>query len=248
MKKYSAIIFDLFDTIVNFDFNHLPEIELRGLRSRTTSTQVYEVFRKYYPEIEFEEFYDPFIESYHEFLEMKSIEFKEFPNRDRYILMLNKMNLTPIDQKDLLIDKMVLAHMNGLASCVELPEENRRTLEYIRTQGYKTAIVSNFDYAPTAYMLLNKFEITNLFEEIVISEEVGWRKPKEIIFHTAIKKMEIEPSESLFVGDNYNADVVGSKAVGMDATWINTKNEPEADLDPKPNYIIKNLSELINIV
>lgn len=248
MKKYSTIIFDLFDTIVNFNFNHLPAIEIKGLRSRTTSVQVFEVFRQYYPEIEFEKFYDPFIESYHEFLEMKSIEFKEFPNRDRYILMLKKMNLKPVDQQDLLIDKMVLAHMNGLASCVELPQENKRTLEYIKTQGYRMAIVSNFDYAPTAYKLLDNFEITNLFEEIVISEEVGWRKPKDIIFQTAIKKLDIEPSETLFVGDNYSADVIGSKAVGMDAIWINRKNEPEDELNPTPDYVIKNLSELINIV
>ncbi len=105
--------------------------------------------------------------------------------------MLKKMNLKPVDQQDLLIDKMVLAHMNGLASCVELPQENKRTLEYIKTQGYRMAIVSNFDYAPTAYKLLDNFEITNLFEEIVISEEVGWRKPKDIIFQTAITKLDI---------------------------------------------------------
>jgi len=248
MKKYSTIIFDLFDTIVNFNFNHLPTIELKGLRSRTTSTEVFEVFRQYYPEVKFEEFYDPFIESYHEFLEIKSIEYREFPNRDRYILMLNKMDLEPIDQKNSLIDKMVLAHMNGLASCVELPKENKRTLEHIKTKEYRLAIVSNFDYAPTAYMLLDKFEITNLFEEIVISEEVGWRKPNPIIFQTAISKLKIQPEHALFVGDNYNADVVGSKALGIDAAWINRKNQPEAGLDPKPDYIIKNLSELINIV
>ena len=248
MKKYSTIIFDLFDTIVNFNFNHLPAIDLKGLRSRTTSIEVFEVFRQYYPEVEFEEFYDPFIESYHEFLEIKSIEFKEFPNRDRYILMLNKMGLAPIDQKNSLIDKMVLAHMNGLASCVELPKENKRTLEYIKTQGYRLAIVSNFDYAPTAYALLDKFEITNLFEEIIISVEVGWRKPSHIIFESAVKKLQIKPEDALFVGDNYDADVVGSKALGIDAAWINRKNQPEAELDPKPDYIIKNLSELINIV
>ncbi len=248
MKKYSTIIFDLFDTIVNFNFNHLPTIEIKGLRSRTTSTEVFEVFRQYYPEVEFEEFYDPFIESYHEFLEIKSIEFKEFPNRDRYILMLNKMDLEPIDQQDLLIDKMVLAHMNGLASCVELTKENKRTLEYIKSREYRMGIVSNFDYAPTAYMLLNKFEITNLFEEIIISVEVGWRKPKDIIFQVAMHKLNTKPGEALFVGDNYNADVVGSKALGIDAAWINRKNQPEAKLDPKPDYIIKNLSELINIV
>jgi len=103
--------------------------------------------------------------------------------------------------------------------------------------------VSNFDYAPTAYMLLDKFEITNLFEEIVISGEVGWRKPNHIIFETAVNKLKV-----LFVGDNYNADVVGSKALGIDAAWINRKNQSEAGLDPKPDYIIKNLLELINIV
>jgi FMN phosphatase YigB (HAD superfamily) len=248
MKKYSTIIFDLFDTIVNFNFNHLPAIDLKGLRSRTTSIEVFEVFRQYYPEVEFEEFYDPFIESYHEFLEIKSIEFKEFPNRDRYILMLNKMGLASIDQKNSLIDKMVLAHMNGLASCVELPKENKRTLEYIKSREYRMGIVSNFDYAPTAYALLDKFEITNLFEEIIISEEVGWRKPNHIIFETAVNKLKVLPQDVLFVGDNYNADVVGSKALGIDAAWINRKNQPEAGLDPKPDYIIKNLSELINIV
>lgn len=248
MKKYSTVIFDLFDTIVNFNFNHLPTVELKGLRSRTTSIEVFEVFKEYYPNIEFEEFYDPFIESYHEFQELKALEFREYPNRDRYILMLNKMELEPIEEIDVLIDKMVLAHMNGLASCVEFPKHNRDTLEYIKSKNYRLAILSNFDYAPTAHMLLDQFGITDLFELIIISEEVGWRKPKDIIFQTAINKLDIKAGEALFVGDNFDADVVGSKSIGMDSVWINRKNLPEVNLDPKPDYIIKKLSELYNII
>jgi len=248
MNKYSTVILDLFDTIVNFNFSHLPTIELKGLRSRTTSKEVYEVFARYYPEIEFAEFHDPFIESYRQFQEMKLKEFKEFPNRKRFILMLSKMDLTPIEDEDQLIDKMVLAHMNGLTRCIEFPEDNKKTLEYIKTKGYRLAIISNFDYAPTAYMLLEKYNIKNLFEEIVISEEVGWRKPKEIIFETAVKKLEILPQDALFVGDNFQADVVGSKAVGMDVAWINRKNLPENRLHPKPDYKIKNLPELENFI
>jgi len=248
MNKYSTVILDLFDTIVNFNFSHLPTIELKGLRSRTTSKEVYEVFVRYYPEIEFAEFYDTFIESYHQFQEMKLKEFKEFPNRKRFILMLRKMDLNPIEDEDQLIDKMVLAHMNGLVRCIEFPEDNKKTLEYIKTKGYRLAIISNFDYAPTAYMLLERYNIKNLFEEIVISEEVGWRKPKEIIFETAVKKLEILPQDALFVGDNFQADVVGSKAVGMDVAWINRKNQPENGLHPKPDYIIKNLPELENFI
>lgn len=244
MHKYSTVIFDLFDTIVNFNFNNLPTIELKGLRSRTTSKEVYEVFRKYYPDIEFEEFYDPFIESYNEFQELKLREFREFPNRERFELMLNKMNLVPISQKEELEDRMVIAHMNALARCVEFPEENDDTLKYIKSKGYRLAIVSNFDYAPTAYMLLEKFGITNYFELIIISGEIGWRKPKDIIFLAAIDRLSIDPAEVLFVGDNYSADVIGSKAMGMDVAWINRKNQSTENLNPNPDYILKKLSDL----
>lgn len=244
MKIYSAIILDLFDTILNFNFNHLPTVELKGFRSRTTSVEVYEVFRKYYPEIGFDMFYEPFVESYHEFQQLKLKEFKEFPNRERFILMLDKMNLSSISEKDILIDQMVLAHMNALSSCIEYPEDNKETLEYLKSKEYRLAIVSNFDYAPTAHMLLQENNLTQLFEVIVISEEVGWRKPKDIIFQSAVNNLDINPEDILFVGDNYSADVIGSKSMGMDAAWINRKKEPEDNLDPAPDYVVKKMSEI----
>ena len=244
MKKYSAIIFDLFDTILDFNFNHLPTVELMGFRSRTTSVEVYEVFREYYPEVTFEEFYDPFIESYNEFQQIKLKEFREFPNRERFVLMLEKMSVNSIGTKDVLIDRMVVAHMNALASCIEYPAENKETLEYLSSKGYRMAIVSNFDYSPTAHMLLERYNLTPIFEVIVISDEVGWRKPKDVIFETAVDKLSIKPDDALFVGDNYSADVVGSKAMKMDAAWINRRKEPEQSLDPAPDYIVKKMSEV----
>lgn len=244
MKKYSTIIFDLFDTILDFNFNHLPIVELKEFRSRTTSTEVYEVFKEYYPEIGFAEFYDPFIESYKEFQEIKLKEFREFPNRNRFILMLSKMNLSPVQEQDALIDQMVIAHMDALASCIEYPQENNKTLEKLKANDYRLAIVSNFDYAPTAHKLLEEFNLKPFFEEIVISDEVGWRKPKNIIFESVINKLGIDSDNALFVGDNFNADVVGSKALGMGAAWINRRNESERNLAPAPDYIIKKLPEL----
>ena len=158
--------------------------------------------------------------------------------------MLGKMHLNSISEKDLLIDQMVLAHMNALASCIEYPADNKETLEYLNTDGYRLAIVSNFDYAPTAHMLLEKNNLTPLFDEIVISEEVGWRKPKNIIFEAVLEKLSINPEDALFVGDNYSADVIGSKAMRMDAAWINRRNENQENLDPAPNYIIEKMSDI----
>jgi len=248
MKKYNAVIFDLFDTIVNFNFNHLPEIVLKGFRSRTTSTEVYDVFKRYYPKVGFGDFYKSFIDSYHEFQELKLKEFREFPNRERFRIMLLKMDIGPLENQNVLEDEMVLAHMNALVSCVEFPEENRKTLEYVRAKGYKTAIVSNFDYGPTAYNLIYKLGIRSLVDEIIISCDVGWRKPKAIIFQSAIDKLDIKPEEALFVGDNFGADVVGSKSMGMDAAWININSQPEENLIPEPEFIVKRLSDLVDII
>ena len=239
MKKYTTVIFDLFDTIINFNFSRLPAIDIKGVRSRTTSHDVYSVFSSYYPGIPFDEFYPYFIESYHRFQEMKLAEYREYPNRERFLLMLRNMSI-PIDRSaEAAADRMVTAHMDGLARAVEFPEENESALDSVLKKGYRMAIVSNFDYSPTAYSLIEKYGIGRFFERIVISEEVGWRKPKPVIFERAIELMEIKPDEALFVGDNFTADICGAKSVGMDAAWLNYKNESENDLKPEPDYIIK---------
>jgi len=133
---------------------------------------------------------------------------------------------------------MVVAHMRGLSSAVEFPAENETALEKVREKGYRMAIVSNFDYAPAAYALIEKFRIGRFFERIVISEEVGWRKPKPIIFTRAMELMGISPDEALFVGDNFTADICGAKGIGIDAVWLNYKKENEENLHPEPDYII----------
>ena len=247
MYKYKAILFDLFDTIINFNFRLLPAVEMNGIRSRTTSKEVYSVFRRYYPEISFSGFYPHFVESYHRFQEMKLAEYREFPNRERFILMFESMKLQPSEKTDRLVDEMVIAHMDGLSRCIEFPEENKRTLEEVKKKGYLTAIVSNFDYAPTAYALIDKYDIGRFFEQIIISEEVGWRKPKDIIFRRALRLLNIKPEEALFVGDNFNADIKGAKAVGIRTVWLN-KNLDAEEAEPHPDYTIEKLPQLNDIL
>jgi len=248
MKKYSTLIFDLFDTILDFNFKQLPYVDKNGVRSRTTSKEVFTVFNEGYPDISFDEFYPHFIESYHAFLEIKKKEFREFPNRERFKIMLESMGITPDDNTRGLEDEMVRAHMKGLASCVEYPKTNKETLLLAKAKGYRMAIVSNFDYAPTARSLIEKFGIAELFESIVISEDVGWRKPKDIIFKKSLSELEIDPDEALFIGDNFGADIKGSRGVGMDGVWINRNREPENNLVPEPVYIIKALPEISTFI
>lgn len=54
----------------------------------------------------------------------------------------------------------------------------------------------------------------------VTSSEVGCDKPDPEIFLAALKKAQVKPEEAIYVGDQYNLDVVGARGVGMKAVLI----------------------------
>ena len=78
----------------------------------------------------------------------------------------------------------------------------------------------------------------------MISDEIGWRKPNPTIFHEALRRLSLEPSEVLFVGDRAEIDVFGAKRVGMTAAWVNPDRAPLPGGAPAPDIEIQALSEL----
>jgi HAD superfamily hydrolase (TIGR01549 family) len=247
MEKYKTIIFDLFDTLINFNRSQLPAADIDGVEVRSTSIAVYRVFQKFYKNVDFNEFYTAFVESYTEFEENKRKEYKEFHNRERFELMINKMNVEKNSHSKGLVEEMVLAHMESIADAMEFPEENRNTLNLLKNK-YRLAIISNFDHAPTAYSILDRFDIRSYFERILISIEIGWRKPKADIFLKAFDLLRIKPEEAIFVGDNFEADIIGSKAVGMNVIWINRNKEPFKEGVLKPDHTVSKFTEIEDIL
>ena len=82
---------------------------------------------------------------------------------------------------------MLLAtHMRELSKAVVFPEHHRELLQGLR-KHHRLAVVSNFDYTPTARHVLEREGVADLFETIVVSDEVGWRKPKPVIFELALR-------------------------------------------------------------
>jgi len=247
MRTYKAIIFDLFDTIVNFNRSLLPEAELNGSRINSTSVAVYMVFKNYYEHVTFDDFYSAFLKSYDEFEEMKRKQNLEFHNKERFKLMLDKLNISTNSDSNRFVEEMVLCHMGKIADAMEFPEENRNTLNMLRYK-YRLALISNFDHAPTAYKILDKFGIRNFFEKILISIEVGIRKPKADIFLKAFIHLKINPNDAIFVGDNFEADVIGSKNVGMDVIWVNKGNEKIRHEITNPDYEVTKFAEITKIL
>jgi len=247
MKKYKYIFYDLFDTLIDFDHSRLPQISVDGEKHNSTSSLVYEVFNKHYPDISFDLFYKPFMDTFFEFQEIKKKDNKEYPNQQRFSMLFDKLKLNHQEDQNVLLNNMTEAHMSGLASATTFPEENRNTLDYLKDKGYKFVLISNFDYAPTAYELLDRYDLRNYFEEVYISIEVGWRKPHKNIFKIALNECDINNDEVIHIGDNYDADIIGANSVGIDTIWLNKKHEALKDHDRITGFIIYNLPELTSL-
>ena len=149
---------------------------------------------------------------------------------------------------------------------VEVPEKliSKLTVDYINH-------LSDFNYLiPNALTILEKFHlnynmhiITNGFKEvqkkkleksgllkyfktITISENIGFKKPSKEIFLHAITKANTLIENSVMIGDNFNADIIGAKSIGMKAIYYNFHKIKNQQLDGVLK--INDLSELEGIL
>jgi putative hydrolase of the HAD superfamily len=117
-----------------------------------------------------------------------------------------------------------------------LADSAHALLEALRSRGLKLALVSNT--ASPRWLLepiLERQGITERVDAVVLSSEVGKRKPHPEIFEKALRELEVPSREALFVGDRIEADVLGASRVGMktvQAVWFRADEGPpgvEAD-------------------
>jgi HAD superfamily hydrolase (TIGR01662 family) len=112
-----------------------------------------------------------------------------------------------------------------------LADSTHALLEALRARGLKLAVVSNT--ASPQWLLqpiLERQGIAERVDTIVLSSEVGKRKPHPAIFERALGELEVDSSDALFVGDRLEADVLGASRVGMktvQAVWFRADEGPE---------------------
>lgn len=117
------------------------------------------------------------------------------------------------------------------------------TLEELRSRGFKTAIVSNTTWGSPANLWreeVERFGLDEHVDAVVFCRDVGWRKPARQIFEFTLEKLQVLPQHCIFVGDDPRWDLVGPRAVGIEAVLID-RSEAMQDTGEEP---IKNLYEL----
>jgi putative hydrolase of the HAD superfamily len=116
------------------------------------------------------------------------------------------------------------------------------TLEALRDEGIRMMVISNF--VDTLRAVCEEHQVAAFFDDIIASVEAGAMKPDSRIFRVALRRLGLEPEEAWHVGDNYWADVLGSRAVGMTPVLVDRQRAV-----PHPDcLVVHSLDELVAMV
>ena len=103
----------------------------------------------------------------------------------------------------------------------------------LRRAGLRTAVVSNTGLAPGAYVerALRARALGPLIDHWIWSDEVRSWKPGQAIFRAALDALGVSASETAFVGDTPEADVLGAQQAGF-ATVVQVGGKRAAGVEP----------------
>ncbi|MBI4360543.1 HAD family hydrolase [Candidatus Micrarchaeota archaeon] len=109
--------------------------------------------------------------------------------------------------------------MEALLDCVDAFADTMPTLEKLRRQGYKLAVLSNTTYLGLEYAL-QKVPLHDAVDEIITSYDESVIKPDPRMFLAVQKRFDVRPSEILMVGDNLHNDVQAARDAGWHAVHV----------------------------
>jgi putative hydrolase of the HAD superfamily len=94
------------------------------------------------------------------------------------------------------------------------------SLEYLAGKGYILHIITN-GFKETQYIKLSTSNLLKYFTHVVESDICGYMKPDKRIFDYALTLSKSMAKESIMIGDDLNADIVGARNAGIDQVFIN---------------------------
>lgn len=246
--RFKAIVLDLFDTLVNWNADLLPEMEWRGrLIHSTLGWVLSKVEAALGPSFEREAFVGTYLSVIEEINAEREREGIEITCTERFVRVFERLGVEKNGDLRALAETVTRVHMDGVRSVTSAPPGRIEAVHRL-ARSYRLGILSNFDDSTAGHQIISDTGVRDLFEAVVVSADVGLRKPNRAIFERVMTMLALEPGEVLFVGDTPAHDIAGSKQVGMRAAWINRHGAAIPDGIPTPDIVIADLADLPDIL
>lgn len=114
------------------------------------------------------------------------------------------------------------------------------TLETLKKEDYELHIITN-GFKEVQYIKLKNSGLIDFFDVILCSEEVGKTKPSPDVFQTALYRANAKKNESLMIGDDYHADIIGAEKFGIQSILFDPGNKHK---EGSHDWKIKQLNEI----
>jgi putative hydrolase of the HAD superfamily len=158
------------------------------------------------------------------------------------VMRIERMQLT---FKEMGVDDPELAKHVGEIYLLRAPKKTKvfpavhETLEYLSGR-YQLHILTH-GFAEVQVQKINNAGLKSFFSKLFMAEMVGYQKPDKRFFEYAIKSVHAHKSESLMIGDDPDADIVGAAHAGIDQVYF---NHGEKACFIQPTWEIKSFVEL----
>jgi len=202
-KDIEAVLFDFLGTLVCFERLTVEESLASALQS---------LRRDGYP-LDYEEFQPVYGESTRKHWSSRR-DNEETYNKFWITDALKDMGIE-IDPEDPIITRAVEAYFEPFHQVMKPMPGALDTLEKLKDR-YRLGLISNFTHSPTVIRALDELGLSQYFETVVVSADLGLRKPSPVIFRKAMEELGLsDPGKVMFVGDDVDADIIGAIGFGM---------------------------------
>ena len=229
MKLIDNIFFDLDHTLWDFDKN--------------SDLTFFKIFKKNDISIDVSKFlncYHPINRKYWEMYRVNKVSKADL----RYFRLSDTFKKLNYDINDDLINQLAIDYIEHLSDFNHLIPDTLTVLDLLKSK-YKMHIITN-GFKEVQKRKLQKSDLIQYFETVTISEDVGVKKPHKLIFDHALTSANANVKNSIMIGDNFNADILGALGVGMKAIYYDFHKTNEHERENV--IIVKSLKEIIPIL
>jgi putative hydrolase of the HAD superfamily len=220
MKNVTAIGFDLFNTLITVEPRTMPDALdnlIRSLKGDGLS-------------IDEESFKKAYRESALRFIERARQDGKETHNSLWIASALEEIG-EYVAPDDPLISKAVEEYFTAFYDSCRLIPGTIEMLETIQ-RLYPIGLLSNFTHGPAARKILEITGLDSCFKTILISGELGYRKPHPLVFRVLAENLGVDKERLAYIGDDPEADIHGAEKAGLLPVWTTYARENNAPMAP----------------
>ena len=235
-RVFDLILFDLGNTLIYFNGDEDQTAAVATLEmTRNLISQGYDLDDKQFPKA-----FHTSMRSYFEKREKDCLELTSaYVLREQ--LMASGFSNPPTEH----LHSALKAMYAVTESHWKLGDDTIATLDRLKIAGYRLGIISNAADGGDVHRLVDAHKLRSYFEIILISAEVGIRKPHPLIFNLALDFFQVPPWRAVMVGDLPEIDVLGAQKVGITGVWITRWLHP--DLDEGSRAGIKPDAEIVKL-